>query len=272
MRIHVLASGSEGNAALFVSRGTQLLVDAGVGPRVLAKMMAALGLEPRLDAIVITHAHADHVGHSVKLARKWHAPLFASEATSRAMGPLSTSIEQHVFCAREPFVVGALSIAPLPIPHDAAQVALRIDDGQACCGLATDLGEVTGALESHVADVDVLLLESNHDEDMLACGPYPPFLKKRIAGASGHLSNVQSHALLRRLGARTHAVALMHLSRTNNLPEIAREVAEDALSARPDVTLHVAPPRGPLVLEATPREGWAPARAAAQMPLFAGPP
>lgn len=267
MRIFVLASGSEGNATLFVSGGTQLLVDAGVGPRVLAKLMQGLGLPERLDAIVITHAHADHVGHAAKLARRWRAPLFTSEATARAIGPLSTSIEQRVFGARAPFAIGALTLSPLPIPHDAAQVALRIDDGEARCALATDLGEITAQLEEHVAGVDVLLLESNHDEDLLARGPYPPFLKRRIAGASGHLANAQAHALLRRLGARTHTVALMHLSRTNNLPELARSVAEDALAPRGDVALHVAPPRGPLSLDATPR---ARAAGASQMQLFGG--
>ncbi len=271
MRVAILASGSEGNATLFVSEKTQLLVDAGVGPRVLAGMLAALGLEQRLDGIVITHAHADHVGHSLRLARKWKAPIYASEATSRAMGPLSDTIEHHVFGAREPFAVGALVLAPLPIPHDAAQVALRIGDGVTSCGLATDLGELTGKLEEHVLDVDLLLFESNHDEDLLARGPYPPFLKQRIAGAKGHLSNVQAHALLRRLGPRTAAVALMHLSKTNNLPELAREVAADALRGR-DVALHVAPPRGPMLLEVAPRaqpQGQAPREAQAQLAMFA---
>jgi phosphoribosyl 1,2-cyclic phosphodiesterase len=252
MRVAILASGSEGNATLFVSRTTQLLVDGGIGPRVLAGMFQSLGLEQRLDGIVVTHAHADHVGHSVRLARKWHAPIYASEATSRAMGPLSDTIDHHVFGSREPFAIGELTLAPLPIPHDAAQVALRITDGVATCAIATDLGEITGKLEDHVHDVDLLLFESNHDEDLLARGPYPPFLKQRIAGAKGHLSNVQAHALLRRLGPRTRAVALMHLSKTNNLPELAREVATDALAGL-DVALHLAPPRGPLLLEAAPR-------------------
>ncbi len=253
MRVVILASGSEGNATVFVSRTTQLLVDAGVGPRVLAGMLKAIGLEPRLDAIVITHAHADHVGHAAKLARKCRAPLFASEETSRELGPLSSSIARRTFGPRERFGVGELELRPLPIPHDAAQVSLRISDGSASCGLATDLGEVTAELEEHVAGVDLLLLESNHDEKMLAEGPYAPFLKERIAGAKGHLSNAQAHALLRRLGPRTKTVALLHLSRTNNRPELAREAAEDALRGR-GVALHVAPPRGPLVLDAAPRE------------------
>jgi phosphoribosyl 1,2-cyclic phosphodiesterase len=182
------------------------------------------------------------------------------------MGPLSESIEHRIFGPRDPFAVGAFAIEPLPIPHDAAQVSLRLDDGEATCALATDLGEVTPQLAEHVADVDVLLLESNHDEDMLARGPYPPFLKRRIAGASGHLSNAQSHELLRRVGPRTATVALMHLSRTNNLAELARELAADALAqAGSGARLHVAPPRGPLVLEASPRP-----QARAQMPLFPG--
>jgi phosphoribosyl 1,2-cyclic phosphodiesterase len=246
LRIHVLASGSSGNAALVVAKGTRVLVDAGIGPRTLSKKLEELGEGPP-EAIVVTHAHQDHVGQCVKIARRLKIPVFASEATARCEALRGRDCVK-VFGAREPFAVGAITVAPLPLPHDVAQVALTFADGEHEAGLATDLGEVPPGLLDHFARCRLLLLESNHDEAMLASGPYPAHLKRRIASARGHLSNAQAHALLSRLPAEAVTVVLMHLSRTNNLEALALASARDALAGR-RVHLHAATQEGGLSLE-----------------------
>ncbi|MBI2388775.1 MAG: MBL fold metallo-hydrolase [Deltaproteobacteria bacterium] len=247
MRVTVLASGSSGNATLFESGASSVLVDAGVAPRALEESLVSLGARVP-DAIVITHAHLDHVGHAARIARRRNVPVYLTEATSRAV-QLPAQVEEYRFQTREPFEIGALLLEPLPVPHDAANVSLRISDAASSAGLATDLGEPTGALLDHLRGCDVVLLESNHDERLLACGPYPFYLKRRVASSRGHLSNRQAHALLRRLGPRAHTVVLVHLSSTNNTPELALEEARDALSVR--VAVHVAPARGTLSVQTT---------------------
>lgn len=252
MRITIIASGSGGNATLFASRGTRVLVDAGVGPRILRQSLEAAGaaagpLGWLPDAIVITHAHSDHVGAAARYSKKHKVPIYATEATARAAHLGDPALVRH-FSPREPFAIGALTLSPRPLPHDAEQVALVVSDGARRAALATDLGEVPPGLLEHVAGCDVLLLESNHDADMLAEGPYPQHLKRRIRSSRGHLSNVEAHALLAALPDGTHTVALMHLSETNNRPELALEVARDALFGR-RTRLLIAPPRGPLVID-----------------------
>lgn len=230
MKVLVLASGSAGNAALFSSRGTGILVDAGIGPRSLAQKLGEAGAALP-DAIVITHAHQDHVGHCLRIARRLKIPIYASEATARCE-VLRGRGEVRVYSPREPFEIGALTVAPLPLPHDAAQVSLVISDGERKAAIATDLGEIPPDLPAHLAGVDVALIESNHDVDMLRTGPYPAFLKRRIGSAKGHLSNDQARSLLKALSQKTHTVVLMHLSATNNMPAIALEGATDALAGR----------------------------------------
>jgi phosphoribosyl 1,2-cyclic phosphodiesterase len=267
VKVVVVASGSEGNAALFEANGTRILVDAGVGPKVLADALTEAGAGGMPHAIVITHEHGDHFGQCLRLSRKLRVPIWASEATART--PLLHGRENvRVFGMREPFAIGALTLAPLPLPHDAAQVALVIEGGGKKAAIVTDLGEVPAALPAHLAGCDVALIESNHDADMLARGPYPPFLKRRVASARGHLSNEQAHGLLRALSRQTQTVALMHLSRTNNRPDLALEVARDALAGRA-VRLVAAPPRGCLVLDAcAPPPAPLPGKKGEQLTLF----
>lgn len=248
MRITVVASGSQGNAALFESRGTRVLVDAGVGPRTLESRLAAAGAGGLPQALVITHAHGDHLGHFEAIARRLGIPVWVSEGTSR-VARLAAVDRIRVYGAREPFAIGALTIAPSPVPHDAAQVAITVSDGARRAALATDLGEVPPDLAAHLAGVDVLLIESNYDAAMLAGGPYLPHLKRRVASSRGHLSNRQTHELLRRVGASTHTVVLMHLSEINNQRELALETARDALHGR-RVRLLAASQVEPLVVEA----------------------
>ena len=267
MKIVVLASGSGGNATLFEAGGTRVLVDAGVGPRALAARLRAAGVEGLPHAVVLTHEHQDHFGQCLRLSRKLKIPIHASEATAR-MPALHGREGVQVFGMREPFAIGALTFSPAPLPHDAAQVALVIEGGGRRAAICTDLGEVPPGLAAHLAGCHVALIESNHDAEMLRRGPYPAFLKRRIGSARGHLSNAQARELLRALPRETHTVVLMHLSRTNNRPDLAGDVARDALAGRA-TRLHVAAPCETLVIDAAaPPPLPTPPRRGEQLGLF----
>jgi phosphoribosyl 1,2-cyclic phosphodiesterase len=268
LKVTILASGSGGNATLFEAGGTRVLVDAGIGLRALTERLGGPDGGGLPQAIVLTHEHKDHFGQCLRLSRKLKIPIYASEATAR-VPLLHGRAGVHVFGMREPFAIGALTLSPLPLPHDAAQVALVVEGGGRRAALVTDLGEVPPALTAHLAGCDVALIESNHDEEMLRRGPYPAFLKRRVASARGHLSNVQAQALLRALPRETHTVVLMHLSLTNNRPELALETARDALGGRATRLLAAAPCET-LVIDAAvaPAVPRLPARKGEQLALF----
>jgi phosphoribosyl 1,2-cyclic phosphodiesterase len=229
MRVVVLASGSRGNATLFEGGGTRVLVDAGLSLRALKARLLSVNEPAHFDAIVITHAHRDHVGHCRRIAAKLGVPLYMSESTSRQTG----YDEAVVYSPREPFAIASLTVTPTPLPHDAAQVALSISDGCSKAALCTDLGEVPAALPEVLAGADLLLLESNHDLQMLRDGPYPWSVKRRIASAGGHLSNAQAAELLGCIAPSLGSVVLMHLSESNNRPELALAAARDVLGDVP---------------------------------------
>jgi phosphoribosyl 1,2-cyclic phosphodiesterase len=248
VKVTVLASGSSGNVSVFESGGECVLVDAGLAPRTLVQRLREAGVRSRPVALVVTHAHRDHLGHAEAVGRSLGVPVYLTESTAR-MARLQGASGVRLYAPRVAFGVGGFTVTPTPLPHDVAQVALCISDGARAAAIATDLGEVPAALPDAIARCEVLLIESNHDPDMLRHGPYPKYIKKRVASARGHLSNLQTHALLRALAPATHSVALMHLSRTNNAPEIALSVAADALAGR-RVRLAAASHDGTLVLDA----------------------
>lgn len=266
MRITVLASGSGGNVTLIETETTRILVDAGLTQRALAGRFAALGRElpEKFDAIVLTHAHGDHIGHAGAYAQRFDAPVFLTEATARALR-MPSGVRTRVFGSKTAFDLGDLEIRPLPVPHDAPQIALVFGHAGQSVGLVTDLGAVPDSLPDHLRECTTLLLESNHDREQLARGPYPEFLKKRIASGVGHLENAQCAELLRALSPATRHVVLMHLSQTNNSPSLARIVAEDALRGR-EVELHVARQDTPLSVPIEPVLVARPA--ASQLRLF----
>lgn len=247
MKVFILASGSSGNTAVFASKGTQLIVDAGISPDALSGRLSAAGHVPLLDALIITHAHDDHLGQYERIAKKFNLPVYMSESTARNAQP-SGQIALRYFHPQKPFEIGALTISPLPLPHDAPQVSLTISDGTHSASIATDLGEVPPALPAHIGQSEIVLIESNHDAEMLDRGPYPRHLKRRILSARGHLSNEQAHGLIKTFGDRVNTVVLMHLSKANNRAELAVETARDALSGK-HVHLHVAPAQGLLELD-----------------------
>jgi phosphoribosyl 1,2-cyclic phosphodiesterase len=230
---------------LFASERTSVLVDAGIGPRVLEDALIACGAKLP-DAIVLTHAHQDHAGEAGRIAKRRNIPVYMTEATTREV-PMPASVERFVFETREPFAIGDLVLTPCPLPHDAANVALRVEDDDGAAAIATDLGEPTGKLLELLTGCDVVLLESNYDDRMLAMGHYPLSLKRRVGSSRGHLSNRQCADVLRRLDARTHTVVLVHLSDSNNRAELALDHAQDAVGRRADVK--IAPARGALVVE-----------------------
>jgi phosphoribosyl 1,2-cyclic phosphodiesterase len=227
VRVLVPSSGSTGNALLVESHGTRVLLDAGLGPRVLAERLRALGVDlfPRsVDAVVVTHHHGDHVAHLEPLARALRAPLYLHEGISASRA--RRRFEVRPFEPGQPFMVGALEVRSFAIPHDAPQVALSVGaPGGPRFGLATDLGHVPRGLVGFLGDCDAALVEANYCPALLAIGPYPPRLRQRITGGLGHLANEQTAELAAQLaGSRIAQLILGHISRSNNTPERALAV------------------------------------------------
>lgn len=230
MQVTILGSGSEGNALFFESGTTSVLVDAGLSHRKLIQRFAAAGLEAPSDvsALIVTHGHGDHAAHASVCATRFGCPVHASEETMPSLR-LRRSVRTETFSAGRGFRIGDITVRSVRLPHDAPQVALVFETKETTVGLVTDLGHAPKALPHFLGDCETVLLESNHDLDMLASGPYPPVLKRRVGGSLGHLSNAQAGDLLTYLPQVPKRVVLMHLSETNNAPQLARSSAEAAL-------------------------------------------
>jgi phosphoribosyl 1,2-cyclic phosphodiesterase len=244
MRVTVLASGSKGNATLFQAGNTAILVDSGIGPKVISqRMLDVLGSTVDVQAIVATHAHSDHVRNLTPCAKHFGAVVYVTVMTRRAI-KLSDALHVRLYRPTASFTIGDLQIHPCPVPHDAPQVGLVVQHKQKYVGLVTDLGETTEQLKELVKPCQTLLIESNHDHEMLTNGPYPAYLKKRILSDKGHLSNQQCADFLSELSPATKKVVLMHLSQTNNTPHLAMTSAKAVLP--PTVTLQCAHQTTPL--------------------------
>jgi len=225
IRVTVLGSGSAGNATLIEGDGARVLLDAGFSCRELAARLRGLDVAPdRLDALVITHEHADHVRGAERFCRTFGVPVYATRATARAAG-LADALDGalHEVTPGTPFAIGGLTLMPFPLPHDAVDtVGYTIECGDARVGYATDLGHATDAARRGLRDCDLLILEANHDVGMLQAGPYPAMVKQRVLGRHGHLDNDSSAALAcEAVTDRTRHLILAHLSRTNNRPDLA---------------------------------------------------
>jgi len=254
VRVTILGSGSEGNALLLESRTSAVLVDAGLSHRRLVQRFAAIGRETpkNIAAVIVTHSHSDHAAHASTYATRLGCPVRASEATMSSIR-LRPAAQAETFTVGRRFVIGDITIHSQAIPHDVPQVALRFETKATSLGLVTDLGHVPKGLGRFLDECETLLLESNHDPDMLAEGPYPEMLKRRVGGSQGHLSNGQAGDLLAGLPYAPERVVLMHLSETNNSPQLARCSAEAALGhqgvelllAHQQQPLELGPPREP---------------------------
>ena len=217
-----LYSGSSGNAAYLKTAKACLLIDAGKSMRDIERALEAIGARHnRIDGILVTHEHSDHIKSAGSLSRKYSIPIYANEATFSAMegkiGPVSLK-NIRTFCTGQDFFIQDICIHPYAIPHDAAEpVGYCFYNGGSKISMMTDLGHVPDKLLDVVEKSNLLLLESNHDLDMLAKGPYPQYLKTRIAGRKGHLSNLAAAQALLKLKERgLGQVILGHLSETNN--------------------------------------------------------
>ena len=237
LRFKSLGSGSAGNATLVEARsGTQaayLLIDCGMSPRQLTLRLQQAGVEPaQLSAIFITHEHSDHIGCAPVFAPRHRIPVWMSRGTHAAIG-CPEILDDLVQFARDgdALDLGAMQVQPFTVPHDAREpLQLLCSDGDRRLGIATDLGHASTHVASMLQHCHALLLEANHDPSMLAASRYPPFLKARVAGDFGHLSNGASAALARLLNhASLGHVLAAHLSERNNRPELAARALSDAL-------------------------------------------
>ena len=245
VRIFVLGSGSSGNCLIVEAEGERVLVDAGMGPVRATARMRALGADlftsrPPLG-LFVTHHHGDHAAHALPLGRALRAPVFAHAGV-----PLESRkrVEVRPYAPGRPVHLGPFEIEALTIPHDAPHVALRISAGGHRFGIATDLGHTTRELRALLQGCDLVMLEANHCPAMLEAGPYPPRLKRRVAGPLGHLANEQAADLAAALeDSRVSRLVLAHLSRTNNSPERALAAVERRLRRLPVEALHHGEPR-----------------------------
>lgn len=234
MRFAVLGSGSQGNGTLIASDDTCVLVDCGFSLRETERRLALLGVAPdQLNAIVVTHEHADHVHGVGLLARRYNLPVYLSRGTLRGM---RKPVEAAGFLAGdERLQVGSLSITAVAVAHDAQEPLQYVfSDGHRRLGVLTDLGSYDDRLLAHYQDLDALLIEANHCRDLLARGHYPYFLKQRVGGDLGHLNNHQAARLVAELGwHKLQHLVLAHLSSKNNQPQLARQCFVDALGCDP---------------------------------------
>jgi len=233
----VLASGSSGNAALLSTGKTRILVDAGLSMRETAKRLAAIGESlANIDAILITHEHSDHVGGLPVMARNKdiHAVIYLTRLTAPAIDWGENQPRMETFQAGAGFRVGDIDVQSFSVPHDAADpVAFYFQAEGVRLAIATDLGYVPESIKFHLRRTDLLMLEANHDLDMLKVGPYPWSVKQRVMSRVGHLSNLaMADFLAQDLDSTTAHVILGHLSEHNNHPAIARVFASQTLEAR----------------------------------------
>ena len=239
MRFTSIASGSSGNSSYIGTDHTHVLVDAGVTMKAINQGLHALDLDlSDVQAIFLTHEHIDHIRAIGTISRKYQIPVYGTLGTlqevmlNRTLGDFSTELLQPIL-PDAVTTVGDLQVTPFSIDHDAADpVGYRIEAEGKRVAVATDLGHYDDYIVSHLEDLDAMVVEANHDVRMLSTGPYPMTLKRRILSDHGHLSNESSgHLIDRILNSRVKHVFLGHLSKENNLPELALKTVQQEINA-----------------------------------------
>lgn len=229
MRFASLGSGSRGNGTVVSHRDTHLLVDCGFGYRDAVSRLARIGLSPdALSGVIVTHEHSDHWAGVAALAGKHGLPVYASRGTWIEVTGHGIEDAREI---RGEFAVGDMQVTPVTVPHDAREpVQCVFEAANQRLGVLSDLGSVSSAVMHAFSKLDVLSVEFNHDRDLLMAGPYPPFLKTRVGGDYGHLSNEQAAELVRHAcDGRLHTVVACHVSETNNTPEAVKGALDGAL-------------------------------------------
>lgn len=234
MKLWVLGSGSRGNAVVIESGACRIIVDVGFGPRILKKRLDALGIAPEsIEACVVTHEHSDHIRGAARAARKWHWPLLMTEGTFANSRLVALGTPAATFKAGATLEFSEMRVETFRTPHDATEpigVVATANSNGVRAAVCTDLGYASTTVRKVLKDVDMLVLESNHDEDMLFNGPYPPSLQRRIASRVGHLSNHDCADLVAdSVAPKLRQVVLAHLSEENNTPDVAYRTMRDAL-------------------------------------------
>lgn len=234
-----LYSGSSGNSTYIEYNDTRILIDAGVSCQKIIKGLGELGITlDMIDGILITHEHSDHTKGLTTISKKFNTPIYATMKTWTQMNSLKLPEYNHVlFKANETFSIGNLTIYPFSIPHDAIDpCAFNVLAGNKKITVATDMGHITPDIYQKLTGSDILLLESNYDPSTLKYGNYPYFLKKRIAGDFGHLSNESASKIIKKLYDETGIsnIILGHLSKENNFPELAYQTVVNEFGNVPD--------------------------------------
>jgi phosphoribosyl 1,2-cyclic phosphodiesterase len=234
LSVCMLASGSKGNAIYISDGSTAILIDAGLSGVAIERRLRARGLSPEnLSAIVVSHEHGDHIQGVGVLSRRYGLPIYISKGTHSAAGAQLGKIQEatHFSCGTA-FQINALTLHPFSISHDARDPSgFTVQSNGLKIGVATDLGIATSLVKEHLKECTALVIEANHDPEMLETGPYPWHLKQRVRGRSGHLSNSDTRALVEELqhDGLTHVI-LAHLSETNNTPEKALNTVAPGLN------------------------------------------
>lgn len=230
LRVAVLASGSKGNATYVELDGTRLLIDAGISARRITRLLGEFGVDPAdLDGVFITHEHSDHIKGLPTLSKQYHLPLFARPATLAAIRASLPVPEDVLTPIVGDVMLGEVAVKSFSTLHDAASPVGYAVCGSEKCALATDLGFLTNDVMKAIEGADALILETNHDRELLQQGSYPWHLKQRILSNRGHLSNSAAAWALVRLKKRPRAVFLAHMSQENNRPALVEETVRTIL-------------------------------------------
>ena len=231
LQVSILASGSKGNSVYVELDGVRLLVDAGISAARITKGLRARGIEPQsLDAVLVTHEHIDHVRGLKTLAKQYHLPILATRGTLAGIDG-GAAFEDDMRSISDAFMIGNVTVQPFATSHDAAEPCGFRIEGSHCCTVATDLGVVTDTVQDAMEGADVLVLEANHDANLLRQGSYPWPLKRRILSNRGHLANGDAAWALTRMKKHPRKVYLAHLSEENNRPALARDTVHDILAS-----------------------------------------